>query len=305
MVTAGRFRPFDCVVVKGAPSPILLPIQTTDEILAQWPEPLLGATDFFRKVQWFYPAYIMKRFVCEVEKVVQSKGTNWRTAFEICLSVAYTPDYIATMVSDRYRAIPAIRPYVACIEESAEAFYFGFTSSAVASLIPSVEGSLSGMLLAFRSRQDQNGTELLKQVVAAAIESAADKLVYAKSWIPEPYRQRGFLGRMEEYVEMLEAFETFCLQFFFARWDDDIGADLNRHGVVHGLVTDYGAPANFYRLISILDLIAFIGSMNIAGVSCLAPNDTDVSRAIATRFKALALMGTACRLQKTYASKTS
>ena len=297
MGKAGRFRPFDGILVTGTPSPILLPIESPDEILRKYQTSLLDARMFLRKVEWFYPAYKMKRFVHEVERLVDAKGTDWKDAFEICLAVAYTPDYIATMLTDRYRAIPEIEPFVTCIQESTEAFYFGFVATAVASLIPAVEGALSKMLLAFRSRQDQTGAELVTQVVNAAIEAAASKVVYQKHWVPKEYRERVFLIHMDEYVELLDEFERFCRDSFFAHTDSYSGSAVNRHAVLHAVITNHGKPANFFRLISILDLIAFIGSMNISGVSCLAPNDTDASRSLAVRFKALALMGTAYRLQ--------
>lgn len=296
MGKAGRFRSFDTVVVvSGASSAIALPVPSVDDLLRQHPRPLLDAQEFLSKVEWFYPAYITQRFLSGVERLVRSKGVDWKDAFEQCLAIAYSPEHIAAMLTDRYQVIPALRPFVDQVQESTEAFYFGFVSSAVSSLLPSVEGALSEMLAAFRSRRDQTGAELATQVVNAAIEAAAAHLIYHDSWVPEEYRTRDFLVRMDEYAEMLDAFESFCRDSLFARTDSYAGVSVNRHAVLHGLATSHGQPANFYRLISLLDLVAFVGSMNAPGISCLAPEDTEASGALASRFAALRSMGAAYR----------
>jgi hypothetical protein len=137
----------------------------------------------------------------------------------------------------------------------------------------------------------------VRQVLASAIENAARDIVYPGSWIPDEYRERSFLSRLDEYVEMLDTFERFCLRYFFANTNAYGGdARLNRHGILHSVITDYGTAANFYRLVSILDLLAFVGSMNARGVSCLAPDVTEQSRALASRYKALVLLGASYRV---------
>lgn len=294
---AGRFRAFDCVAVMTGVTSILLPCDPAERLLEAWGhKPLLGADDFFEKVEWFYPAYMMQRFVAAVQQLVESENKEWRVAFEAALALAYTPEYIATMLIDRYRAIPQIAGRVHLIKESVEAFYFALTSVAIASLLPVIEGVLSEMLLGLANRQDQTGVELLRQVTSAAIESAARGVIYYDAWIPPEYRERHFLVVADEYVEMLEVFERFGSRFFFAKTEDYKGTGLNRPGIVHSVITDYGSPSNFYRLLSILDFLAFVGSMNTSGVSLLAPNDTPTSLMVARRLKGLALLGVASRL---------
>jgi hypothetical protein len=230
--TAGRFRCFECVVVRAPDVNILLPCEAPEDLLAQWTEPLLSGNDLLTQVEWFFPAYLTKQFVSGVKRSVQANVQTWQEAFEAVLSLAYTPDYLATMVTDRYRAISAINPQIQLIEESFEAFHFGLTSVAITSLIPVVEGALSRILFSLCSRQDQTGEELVRQVMAATIENAARDIVYSGSWIPSEYRERSFLNRMDEYVEMLEVFEAFCLRYLFAKTAEYQG-DARLRAIVH------------------------------------------------------------------------
>jgi hypothetical protein len=49
---------------------------------------------------------------------------------------------------------------------------------------------------------------------------------------------------------------------------------LNRHGALHGRYRAYGSSANFYVLISIIDLFTFLFTFRTSGVSVLAPDQT-------------------------------
>jgi hypothetical protein len=63
--------------------------------------------------------------------------------------------------------------------------------------------------------------------------------------------------------------------------------DLNRHGISHGISDGFGRPGNFYRLMSLLDFLTFVATMNSSGVSILAPDGNAESMKLAHRFVAL------------------
>ena len=58
----------------------------------------------------------------------------------------------------------------------------------------------------------------------------------------------------------------------------------NRHGILHGVFDDYGEELNFYRTITIIDLLCMIIGYRQGGVSMFAPVDTDESRALAGHY---------------------
>ena len=169
------------------------------------------------------------------------------------------------------------------IRDAVKAHYLGLQAAAIVTLIPVVEGVLRSMLLHNRNLPDNSteldrvtGSELLKQSVADAMKKATESLIYRHgTWIPELYEKREFLERIDEYIWMLATFREFGEKYLFKDTDEYSGfGELNRHGILHGHFTDFRHGANFYKLISILDFLSFVMSMNHSGISCLAPEHT-------------------------------
>jgi hypothetical protein len=60
---------------------------------------------------------------------------------------------------------------------------------------------------------------------------------------------------------MLTVFRDFVKNTLLAQTSRYTGAgELNRHGIVHGLFKGYGCEANFYKLVSFLDLLEEAGN---------------------------------------------
>lgn len=51
--------------------------------------------------------------------------------------------------------------------------------------------------------------------------------------------------------------------------DFKVANKLNRHGIVHGIFTsqEYRDPANSFKLVSVLDLLAFVHTLGHPGVN--------------------------------------
>jgi len=175
------------------------------------------------------------------------------------------------MLLERYRKVPLILKYQASISEAIEAAQLGLFHAAVSTLFPVIEGIIREMA-GSRGVNLGQGTSKLADEVDAMI--AHD-------------RTKGF-GGSDERITMLEIFRDFLKSTLLVRTASFTGArDLNRHGVLHGVFVNFGHEANFYILISILDLLTFIMTFRTSGISVLAPDWTEEAQALARYYRAL------------------
>jgi hypothetical protein len=87
-----------------------------------------------------------------------------------------------------------------------------------------------------------------------------------------------------ERIDMLEQLRDFLRDRLLVPTARYSGMnDLNRHG----MFGDYGVEANFQKLISFLDGLAFFISLGTSGISCLAPDDTAESHQLALYLRRL------------------
>lgn len=92
-----------------------------------------------------------------------------------------------------------------------------------------------------------------------------------------------------ERVVMLEVLRDFVRDRLLERTDNYRGLnELNRHGILHGIYGNFGEEMNFFRLITLLDLLCFAIALEHGG-SCFAPAPTPESLKLAAHYKRLQL----------------
>jgi hypothetical protein len=282
----GRFKRLDALVVETADGNVALPLSTPNEILKT-----AGGVDrrreFWADLGWFHPAYIARGEVAKVVKSVQAVEPAQREdLLQTELGVVYTPGHIASMLVDRYPQLSWLALHIETIRESVEVFFCGYRRVAIAGLLPVVEGVLQRMLNTVRTEGGVTGAELLSQVISTECERATERLVYHRTWIPQEYRERAFLEAFDEYIRMLGIFDTFGRTHLFANTSTVVDpSKLNRHGILHGKFTEFGRDSNFFRLWSILDMLAFMMTLSTSGVSVFVPELTAESAAFACRLE--------------------
>ena len=120
----------------------------------------------------------------------------------------------------------------------------------------------------------------VRAVMRHACSLAGDRFYYKGMWVPPEYASIDFLRHLDEFVYMVQTFETWLTQSFFARIEDYKGpSGLNRHHFAHGASAIWKRPTNFHRLIGILEAICFIESMNYRGTSAWFPDQNDAAAA--------------------------
>lgn len=291
LTKTGRFVEFECIEISCGSHHALLPLESPKQIIGRCGDYHKNRSDLWLSLGWFHPAYVQNKVMANIYTAIKGAPDNEKhDQLETALSLIYTPEYIASMVAVRYKEIPEIEQYLPMIQDAVKAHYLGLQAAAIVTLIPVVEGVLHSMFLLNRGLPANstdldrvNGIELLKQSVADAIKKATELLVYRHgTWIPELYKKREFLERIDEYIWMLATFREFGEKYLFKDTEEYSGfGELNRHGILHGHFTDFRHGSNFYKLISILDFLSFSLSMNHSGISCLAPELTDEGKQLA------------------------
>ena len=85
-----------------------------------------------------------------------------------------------------------------------------------------------------------------------------------------------------ERLVVLEAFRDFVRDRLLQNTDRYVGLnEFNRHGILHGIFENFGQEINFFRLITLLDLLCFSIGLIEGGVSMFARPPTKESSRLA------------------------
>ncbi len=222
----------------------------------------------FKEVDWLIPAYLTLGFLSRFAHAIDAARPDQRLELvRVTLAAVYNADYLATMLLERYSKITHVKDFARQIDESIKAFFCGYRLVAVVSMVPVVEGIVRKM--ATRQHRDVgSGTKKLK------VEF--DLLVERERTSPNCYGER---------LVMLEVLGEFIRTRFLENTDTYNGLnDFNRHGILHGIYDQYGDDLNFFRLITLLDLLCFSIGLIEGGVSCFAPETTPESSRLAQHY---------------------
>lgn len=229
---------------------------------------LQRAADAFKSVDWVVPAYIGLGAISAIGLEIERRdGSSKQDVLRDVLPLLYTPDHLAVMLLERYSKQLHVRDFRKPIEEAIEASFSGLWHAAITTLIPVIEG----VLVKIRdSRLGQAPVDDRNWIIRELKE-----LVERENSSPDSYYER---------VIMLTSLLDFCKRRLYTDSRKYQGLDrLNRHGILHGLFNDYADPVNFYRLISILELLCFVIAL-INGGSSFAPSATQKSVTLAAYY---------------------
>lgn len=225
----------------------------------------------FKEVDWLVPAYLtlgyLHDFAAELDRTEPDRKLE---VVRRRLAATYTEDYVAVMLLERYAKIIHVRDFGPQIGECMQAYFSGFKLVAVTAFVPVIEGIVR-KIAAKQNRDVGNGTRGVKLEFDAILQRELNS--------PNCYGER---------VVMLEVLRDFIRDRFLESTDRYAGLNgLNRHGIVHGLFDNHGEEINFFRLITLLDLLCFSIGLIEGGVSAFAPEVTPASLAFAAHLRDL------------------
>jgi hypothetical protein len=240
----------------------------------------------FMSVDWIVPAYIqlgvLRRLAAQI---LRAAPTDKHAVLARELPLLYQPEDLAAMLLERYAKIKHVDAFKVQIAEALEAAQLGLFHAAIATLVSVVEGTIRELADA-RGQPIGNGTNKLVNEIDAEIALASQLPAWCIGTPEEPTMKQAIAER----VVMLTVFRDFVKNTLLAQTSRYTGAgELNRHGIVHGLFKGYGCEANFYKLVSFLDLLCFFIAIR-TGSSGLAPDATAASVCLAGYYRSLSIV---------------
>jgi hypothetical protein len=233
-------------------------------------------------VEWIFPAYLRLGVLQELaEEIEAAAPADKHGVLAGRLPSLYSADDLAVMLLERYRKLPHVSDFGRQIGEAIEAAHLGLFCAAVTTLLPALEGVMRKMATA-RSQPAGQGTAWLVGEIETLIEATRNAAaVYPQS-----------REALDERVMMLEVFRDFWRSKLLANTGSYVGTgSLNRHGILHGVFDDFGYEWNFYKLVSLLDMLCFFIALSTPGVSALAPVQTPASVQLAAYYESIAALG--------------
>ena len=239
----------------------------TNRAHAQW------LADAFKQVDWPIPPYMqLGGFMVPLARAIyDAPSVDAKIAVvRGKLADAYTVDYLASMYIDRYSKIPYVRDFARQIDESIRTYFCGYTFNAVTGLLPVVEGIIRKVATG-QNRDVGHGTRKLNDELQDLVDRERNS--------PHCYGER---------LVMLEAFRDFVRDRLLQNTDSYVGLNqFNRHGILHGLFGEFGQAINFFRLITLLDLLCFSIGLIHGGVSMFAPAPTEEALKLAAVYRSV------------------
>jgi hypothetical protein len=226
----------------------------------------------FNRVGWFIPPYVTTGFLSLLANDIRNHGLAFdQLVLQGVLARLYSPLNVAAMVCLRYPMTPFVQDYKQIIAEAVEAHFQGLDHAAVAALLPVVEGA--GRKLAGSRGLRVTNTSMTTVLTALATDCK------------EESREKR-IGAVEEIASMMDSFTEFAQRHLYIQSDRYALDDgTNRHGILHGSYADanYGAPINFYKIITAVDFLCFAAAFR-ARLPCLAPDPTPACSALADHY---------------------
>lgn len=229
------------------------------------------------KVGWFIPAYVQMGGITNLARAIDASADGLTdTQMQNVLGLIYSPEGLAAMVVHRYSITPVICDYKETIAEAVEAHCMGLHHVAVAGLAPVIEGA--GRQLA--ANYGIAGAKTIRDVLQKLGERCRRE---------STANQR---GEWEEIASMMDSFTTWTRDHFYRGSSSYPSSDgTNRNGILHGTFRDqeFGSPLNFYKVISAVDFLTFVSSVQTSGISWFAPSPSPQSGKLAIYYRAIAL----------------
>jgi hypothetical protein len=246
---------------------------------------------YLRQLEWVFPPYFQRRAVYRVAENAR-QAVDPLAQLDAELAVLYDAEYLSAMLVHRYRVVVDVCEFSTQIGQSFEAAALGNWASAISTLLPAIEGIMRAAAprKGFAAGQ---GTSWLPTAIASMMGSK--KIENAIPLLPQdgyPTGTDAVIAAKQSDAErdaMLEGFRSYAAAFLYENTQRYSGQTrLNRHGILHGVYNSgHDTPGNFYRLVTLLDILCFVFTFDMSGVSVMCPEDSAESLRLAAYYRML------------------
>jgi len=193
----------------------------------------------------------------------------------------YSVSAIADLCLGVFKKKKAMAAFYSYIVESVEAHVLGMHRAAILALIPCIEGIIRniGTDIGKTIPNEINKKDFLS-VLAEVQKRDIRGAFQGYDWVPDELMSIQIFDRFHERVQMLESIKFFidCSLYMDTRhYENTTG--LNRHGIVHGFITDFASEANYLRLFTLLSALSVVCILTGDDGSLFFPVSTPESEA--------------------------
>ena len=253
----------------------------------------------FLEVDIVIPPYVamgfLSRYAAGIEKSSSTDGKE-ALAAEMLKELYGAPTHVAELCIGIYKEDPCISPFYDSIVEAMEAHFIGLRRASVLTLIPCVEGIIRKLAEKVgRDIQDRIDAPSFLDVLGRVQKHYINNVeLRGIAWVPCELRTVAFFDDFHELLQMVESIRVFVEHAMYKHTADyNRSSQLNRHGIVHGLLSNYNTETNFYRLIVLLNGLSVASIVAGHNASLFHPEPTEEARRLALHFASCILSSSA------------
>jgi hypothetical protein len=249
----------------------------------------------FLEIDVVLPPYVamgyLSSYGARIEKA-SSLAEKEGLATEMLHGLYSSPSNLADLCLGVYQQDPCIAPFYDSIVEAIEAHYLGLPRAAVLTLIPCVEGIIRNLAKMVGKSIDHridagSFLDTLTRIQKHYINKVELRDI---EWVPNELREVEFYDGFHELIQMVQSIRVFVEHAMYrCTADYEKSSQLNRHGIVHGLLSDYNTETNFYRLIVLINGLSVASIVAGRNASLFHPEPTEEARQLALHFESCKL----------------
>lgn len=183
----------------------------------------------------------------EIEKVIKKYGP-----------LMYSTRSLASLYENIYSVNPILATYSKQIRECIEAFQFGLFGVAITGLMPCIEGIIRdiGMRLGISCEEHISINQFIEIVERLQKRDIKELVFYGYLWVPVDFLSIELHDHFNERIQFVQSLKFYLKNSLYMHTQEFDGATgLNRNGVLHGFITNFHSAENFYRLITVVNLL--------------------------------------------------
>lgn len=243
------------------------------------------------KVDFVTPPFMQNQFLSEFAKAIEA-GSDLEKVAEKFASRMYGLESISALSVEIYLKNSDFIKYSSQINESIEAFYLGLNRVAITSLLPCIEGIIRdiGIKIGVSCEDNINVNQFVKILKKVQQRIIKNLVFYDFDWVPSDFKSIDFHDGFNEQIQMVESLKYFLINGLYQHTASYQGStNLNRNGVVHGFITDFSSPVNFYRLITVLNMLYVCSVLTGNNGSLFHPTTSGASKLLEKRLASIML----------------
>lgn len=201
----------------------------------------------------------------------------------------YDENAIANLCLGVFKKKKAMTAFYGYIVESVEAHVLGMHRAAILALIPCIEGIIRNIGTDIsKAIPDEINKKDFLSVLTEVQKRDIRRTFHSYTWVPNELMSIQVFDGFHKRVQMLESIKFFIDRSLYL--DTRLyknATGLNRHGIVHGFITEFASEANYLRLFTLLSALSVVCILSGDNGSLFFPVATPESEAWALRLSKL------------------